>query len=351
VSDDTFIDADSQADAGASTVPPSAGAASQPSTQPDEPGAAKRALSGTRELMRIAYRDPGHIPERLTLHAIHTLAEPSREWAENAVRERPDETPAQIADGLRDKSAKIARLDGAIAGTPFFVALVPGYLSYLRQEARMGLRTAALFGRDPSTIQTAAELLALRGVHPSVDEATSALREIADTPPPVKQRRSWRTWVNSLRYVLIFGGFLDPPSTKERPSGARDRLRAAIGITVAAVIWVATWVLPVSFMIAMAWGCESHSRQLGLRTLAFYGGEGATTDGAIAKAEARNKEGRTARQMLRALALGLSVGIPIFFVAYANHVSKDTGINGLVAVGALVALSLVAAGAVWARRS
>src|SRR4051794_10509166 len=188
---------------------------------------ARRALGGTRELVRIAYRDPEHISERLTLHAARNLAEPSREWAENALRERPDATPAEIASGLREKSIKIARVDGAVAGTPFFIALVPGYMSYLWQEARMGLRTAALFGRDPSTMSTAAEMLTLRGVHPTVEESETALREVAASPPPVTKRRSLRTWVNSVRYVLIFGGFLSAPSKEERPSGVLDRARAA----------------------------------------------------------------------------------------------------------------------------
>src|SRR3954466_2724436 len=155
---------------------------------------AGRAMTSTKELMRIAYRDPAHIPERLTLHAAQNLAEPSREWAERALREGPDATPAESADDLREQSVKIARVDGAVAGTPFFIALVPGYISYLWQEARMSLRTAALFGRDPTTMQTAAEMLALRGVHPTVEEAETALREVAETPPPVAKRRSLRTW-------------------------------------------------------------------------------------------------------------------------------------------------------------
>src|SRR3954465_12272327 len=173
-----------------------------------EQGHVKRAFSGTKELMRIAYRDPEHISERLTLHATHNLAEPSREWAEHALREHPDSSPTDLADDLRDQSVKIARVDGAVAGTPFFIALAPGYMSYLWQEARMGLRTAALFGHDPTTMQTAAEMLALRGVHPTVEEAETALREVAETPPPVARRRSLRTWVNCIRYILIFGGFL-----------------------------------------------------------------------------------------------------------------------------------------------
>src|SRR3954451_17600235 len=210
------------------------------------------ALGGTKELMRIAYRDPEHISERLTLHAAQNLAEPSRDWAERTLRERPDATPAEIADGLREQSIKIARIDGAVAGTPFFIALVPGYMSYLWQEARMGLRTAALFGQDPSTLHTAAEMLTLRGVHPTVEESEKALREIEDKPPPVARRRSLRTWVQAVRYVLVFGGFMEAPSKDQKVTGAVARLRAVGGLAIGFAIWACTWIFPLSFMIAMA---------------------------------------------------------------------------------------------------
>jgi hypothetical protein len=311
---------------------------------------AGRAMTSTKELVRIAYRDPRHIPERLTLHATHNLAEPSREWAENALRERPDDTPAEIADDLRDQSVKIARVDGAVAGTPFFIALVPGYISYLWQEARMGMRTAALFGRDPGSMRVAAELLALRGVHPTVEQAEAALLEVADKPPPVASRRPLRTWYDSVRFALIFGGFLSPPSGEGRPSGARAWLREAAGALLGFAIWATTWIVPVTFMIALAWGCETHCRQLGVRTLAFYGGDSATSAEAIDAAHEHNDEERTKRQVVRSIVLTLSVALPIGFVAYVNHVRQDTGINWLGAIGALVALSLVIAGGIYGSR-
>ena len=313
-------------------------------------GHVRRALAGTRELVRIAYRDPEHISERLTLHATQNLAQASREWAETARREQPDASTLKLAHDLREQSAQIARIDGAVAGTPFFIALVPGYISYLWQEARMGLRMAALYGRDPGTLRTAAEMLALRGVHPTVEEAEEAIRAVSGKPPPVTARRSLRTWVHSGYLVLVFGGFLAPSGDDERPSGTRARLRAAGGLALGGAIWALTWIVPVSFMIAMSWGCESHSRTLGLRTLALYDGEAATTKEAIAEARGRHDRGHARRQGVRAAALAVSVGIPIAFVAYANHVRQDTGINWVGAIGALVALSLVIAGAVYGSR-
>src|SRR5947199_7987944 len=107
-----------------------------------------RALSGSRELVQIVYRDPEHVAERLTLYAGRSLGEQSREWAESAREARPGAEIAEIAEELRIQSARIARIDGAVSGTPFLIALVPGYMNYLWQEARMSLRIAALYGRD-----------------------------------------------------------------------------------------------------------------------------------------------------------------------------------------------------------
>jgi hypothetical protein len=310
----------------------------------------RSALSGSKELVRLAYRDPDHIPERLTLLAMERLAEPSAAWAHQALRSNPNRTPAELGEALRLQSVKIARVDGAVAGTPFFIALVPGYMNYLWQEARMGLRMAALFGREPGTVGTAAELLALRGVHPSREAAEAALRAIPEHPAPVTERRSLRSWANSVRSLLIFGGFLSPPSGEGRPQGVLGWGRAALGTLAGALIWATTWVVPVTFMIAMSWGCETHCRRLGQRTLVFYDREAATTGKAIRVAGKRTDKGHTKRQLLRSAALGLSIAVPVAFVVYTNEMRQTTGINALGAAGALVALSLVIAAAVYGSR-
>jgi len=247
----------------------------------------------------------------------------------------------------------VARLDGAVAGTPFFIALVPGYMSYLWQEARMGLRTAALYGRDPAGLQTAAEMLALRGVHPTPDAAEKALTAVRDSPQPEKPstRRPLRTWIHSGYLLLVFGGFLSAPDDEgEAPEAGHSRLRELGGMVVGGVIWLATWVFPVTLMIAMAWGCESHTRQLGRRLLVFYDGEAASAEDAIAEADKRQDKGHDRRAVLRAGALALSVIIPIVFIALVDHERQSTGMNWLGALGALVALSLVVAITVIANR-
>jgi hypothetical protein len=267
-------------------------------------------------------------------------------------RDRPDTPRAEIGEELRIKSAQIARIDGAISGTPFFIALVPGYVSYLWQEMRMTMRIAALYGRDLHALGTAAEMLALRGVHPDVETAETALAMVQKTPMPERptERRSLRTWVHSVYLVLVFGGFLSPSAAEPPKQGWLDRIRSAASLLLAGVIWVMTWVLPVTFMILMAWGCETHARQLGRRALVFYDGEAATVNAAIALAQRRRDRGHDKRVILRGVALFLSLAIPLAFIGYVNHVRNTVGFNWLGALGALVALSVVIAVGVIANR-
>ncbi len=264
---------------------------------------------------------------------------------------RPDTPRAHLAEELRTRSAQIARIDGAISGTPFFLALVPGYLTYLWQETLMTMRIAALYGRDPRRLRTAAEMLALRGVHPDVESAEAALITVRDagTPGRPAHRRSLRLWVHSVYVLLVFGGFMSP-STAEPREGVWERVRTAFSVLIGFAIWVTTWVLPVTFMIAMAWGCETHTRQLGRRSLVFYDGEAASVGAAIAVADRRRDRGHDKRALLRSVALFLSVAIPIAFIALAGRVRNTVGLNWLGALGALVALSLVIATAVVCTR-
>ena len=299
-------------------------------------------LAESRRLVRIATRDPEHLAERLTLYGARHLAEASRDWARDERDERPDATLAQLAADLQTQSARVARIDGAISGTPFLIAFVPGYVAYLWQEGRMVLRTAALHGRDPASAETSAEVLVLRGVHADVTTAAAAL-DAASTPLPERPdaRRPARTWVRSVHVLLIFGGFLGPPdpSAGER---AHPRLRTAIALTAGAVVWAITWIFPVTFMLLMAWSCEAHTRELGRDAQRHYSGAPAGADDDAAR--------RARRRSFRGALLTSSVALPILFVAFVDHLLKHSSAGRLGAVAALVAVSLVIATSVVARR-
>ena len=253
--------------------------------------------------------------------------------------------------GLGTQSARIARLQGMVAGTPFYLALIPGYMNYLWQEARMTLRLAALYGRDPGILKTAAELLSLRGVYPDDDAAEAGLIAVEDMGIPAKpeHRRPLRLWIECGRRMLVFGGFIGPAERRAASRLARG-LRDAVGAVMFLALWAITWIFPVTFMIMMAWGCETHSRQLFQRTRAFYATEAAP--GRRPPEPGRGWRARvpSGRQAISAAGLALSIAIPAGFLAYAIHVHQKYGITWVTALGLLVALSVVTAAAVYGSR-
>jgi hypothetical protein len=256
-----------------------------------------------------------------------------------------------IAEEQRVRSARAASIDGAVAGTPLLFALVPGYLVYLIQEGHMLMRTAALYGHDPGELEASAVALTLRGVHPNVDAARSALLAVQKGPMPEKpsSRRRLRVWVRSIYELLIFGGFLSAPSDK-RKEGSHPKLKTGLGAVIGATVWALTWIFPVSFMIAMAWGCGSNARQLGRAAIAFYDGDAKSAEAAIAAAKDQRDPGHKRRQILAGALLALSIAIPIGFVAYVDQVRQSTGVTALSAAGVLVALVLILIVAVRATR-
>jgi hypothetical protein len=304
-----------------------------------------------RQMIRVAYRDPEHISERLTLQAVHRLAEPSLQWAQAARAAHPDGDLGDVVSGLGTQTARIARLQGMVAGTPFYLALVPGYMNYLWQEARMNLRLAALYGRDPGILQTAAELLSLRGVYPTVKDAEAGLLAVEDAgiPPKPEHRRPLRLWIACGMRLLVFGGFIGPP-TGESHSSLRARIRDVLGVLMFVALWAITWIFPVTFMIMMAWGCETHSRQLFQRTRAFYAAEPSPEERPPEPGRGWRARVPSGRQAVSAAGLALSIAIPAGFLAYAIHVHKKFGITWVTAIGLLVALSVVTAAAVYGSR-
>lgn len=315
----------------------------------------KRALESLRVpgvVMRLALYDPAHIPERLTLYSVDKHADRARSWAQKARTVEPDTPVAALADTERRRTVGTARIDGAIAGTPFLIALVPAYIAFLRQEIRFHLRVAALYGRDPVDPSVAADFLVLRGVHKDNAEALAELDVVRANPlPPHRHRTPLKSWYQAVVSVLILAGFMQAP-TDDRPAhltGWQKVLRA-VRFVVVGGIWVLTWVIPITFMIAMSWTCESDARRFGQRVLTRYGDGGADNALAIARAD-RSAGGNKAITVVRSVLVVLSVALPLALIA--STVMAGGGPLHLDiprSVGALAALSLVIAVSIAAIR-
>jgi hypothetical protein len=294
-------------------------------------------------LVRLALYDPAHIPERLTIYAVDKQADSARAWAQRA-REAAPETPvAVLADAQRRRTVGTARIDGAVAGTPFFIALVPAYIAFLSQEVRFHLRAAALYGEDPADPGIAADFLVLRGVHKDNESALAQLDVVRANPlPPHRERTPLKSWYQAVVSILILAGFMRAPEENgpTRLTVGQKVLRAA-RFVVAAGIWILTWVVPVTFMIVMSWACESDARRFGRRVMTRYADEGADIAVAMARAD-RRAGGNRAVTVARAALVVLSVALPLTLIASTVRAgSGPLGIHLPEAAGALAALALV----------
>src|SRR5512135_3924256 len=77
---------------------------------------ARQSLRVPGVLVRLAKRDPHHIPERLTIYTVDRHADEARVWAERACDAAPDSSPAVLADGQRRRAISTARIDGLLRG-------------------------------------------------------------------------------------------------------------------------------------------------------------------------------------------------------------------------------------------
>ncbi|HEY7077868.1 MAG TPA: hypothetical protein VH418_20970 [Solirubrobacteraceae bacterium] len=312
----------------------------------EEPGerfaATRRRLKAPGVLVRLILRDPHHVPERVTIFAVDRQADAARAWAEQARAAAPDSSPAELAEVQRRRTVGTARVDGAIAGTPFFIALVPAYVAFLWQEARLHLRVAALYGHDPADPHVAADFLVLRGVRADTGQALTGLADVRARPLPEKGARTpLRSWYRAVVNVLVLAGFLAPPEEGPARVSWIARAKQAVSFTLAGLIWLLTWVVPVTFMIVMSWACESDARRFGHRVTTHYGRPDEDAAAAVERAD-RTAPGNRAITFVRGVLVVLSVAIPLAFVASAVFAGKGPfGVNVPESAGALVALALV----------
>jgi hypothetical protein len=278
--------------------------------------------------------DPQYFPERLALLAVQHLGPASAEWAREAARVG---TRASVDARLLSDTENLARVNGAVAGTPFLLALVPAYVIVLWEQARMVLRMAALNDRDPTNPRMAAEFLTLRGLYPNADAATEALASLGASRAG---RRSPRTWMRLAYRVLIVAGFVSAGEPHQPPS----RRRRALLVVGGGVAWILTWVFPLTFMVMMSWSCGSDTRALGRRAIVFY-----ESAGNQAPELARRRRGHTRRDVFGVVLLALSIGVPLGVVALAVS-TKTRGLGWLAILAPLMGLALVLALSARVRR-
>lgn len=221
---------------------------------------------GPRRLLGDLRSDPARAPETFVIYAVAALGGTVHRDMHRLRELRPDASLAELSSDIATSAARRAAVEGAVSGAPLYLALVPAYVTMLMEQARMVLRIAALHGWPPDDARAAAELLTLTGVYGSPESARRAIdAKLASTGH--QARPHGHGWIGLARSLLVLAGFIEPKELRT----PRGRLKGAIAAIVAAVVWAATWILPLTFVLLMAWSCESATDKLSGRALRRYG--------------------------------------------------------------------------------
>jgi hypothetical protein len=300
--------------------------------------------AGLANLTRLIRAHPERLPEYVVLYATHNHAPAVRGWAKRHPVSPGSAEHDELLHKMRHDLLGFSRVNGALSGTPFFIALVPAYLSVLREQAKTVLRIAALHGRDPGAPERPAEMLVFLGVYPTVEAAQDRLRPLRHPVGPdeeggLRQVGGLRTWIEVVAQVLILAGFIEPSTGKSRPSRSVRVLRTVLSIA----LWALTWIVPITFMLLMAWVCEGRTRKVFDNALRFYG------DVEVDTAEWRRSASQWRReQPLRTVLLGITVLIPLGLAGYVAQTGSSGWLKVVVGFVALATV-LVMAGSVSRR--
>jgi hypothetical protein len=180
-------------------------------------------------------------------------------------------------------------------------------------------------------------------MHRNREQALAELNIVRATPvPPKGDRTPLRSWYAAAVSILILAGFLSAPDEEEHgPLTGWEKVVRAIRFVVAALIWALTWVVPITFTILMAWGCENDARRFGQRVATHYADNGEGAAVAMATAD-RATGGNRAVSFARGALVVVSVAIPLALIASTVVGGKGPlGVNVPEEIAALVALALV----------
>jgi EcsC protein family len=191
--------------------------------------------------------EPDRAPEYIALAAAERFAPQAEEWVRIA---GPGNTPDKLARIAYRKHVRLSRLEGAVFGVGGAITVAPDVVSLLWIQSRMVFYIAAAYGYDPRHPMRPAELLALQRVYPTAAEARSALDGVGKHMAQAMAERA-----------LLH----------RNSPGLRMRLTKYAAKRVARRY--AGKLIP---LIGAPIGAVQNSRvtkELGVRTLAYYGGD------------------------------------------------------------------------------
>jgi hypothetical protein len=191
--------------------------------------------------------EPDRAPEYIALAAAERFGPQAEEWVRIA---GPGHTQAELARIAMKKHVRLARLEGGALGIGGAITAAPDLVALLWLQSRMVWYIAAAYGYDPNHPMRPAEYLALQGLYDTPAQAREALDGVgkrlamAMAERAVSGRDSSTLHLRLAKYIA-----------KRLAQRYAGRLIPLIGAPIGAI------------------QNGSTTKQLGLRALAYYGGQ------------------------------------------------------------------------------
>jgi hypothetical protein len=191
--------------------------------------------------------DPVRAPEYVALAASDRHAPAAAEWARDK-RSRYAVSGAQLGQMAKRRHATLARLEGAATGVGGIFTAAPDIVLLAWIQSRLVFFVAAAYGFDPYDRMRPAELLVLRDLYETPEDARRALDGIGTSM--------------AVAYV---------GNRARREEALAKRLARFVGRR--AVRRLGGRLVPGFAILVNAVGNERETRALADRAIAFYGGK------------------------------------------------------------------------------
>jgi hypothetical protein len=190
--------------------------------------------------------DPARAPEYVALAASERHAPAAAAWV--AERKRMySHSPAELAQMAKRRHATLSRFGGAATGVGGIVTLLPDLAAAAWIQSRMVFFIAAAYGYDPFDPMRPAELLVIRGLYATPEEARQALDGVG---------------------TMVTEAYLG--SKLQREEALATRLARFVGRRLGRRF--AGRLIPFAAIAFNAIGNERETRALADKTIKYYGG-------------------------------------------------------------------------------
>ena len=190
--------------------------------------------------------DPARAPEYIALAASERHAPAAAAWVEER-KKMYAHSPQELAQMAKHKHAALARFGGAATGVGGIVTMLPDLAAAAWIQSRMVFFIAAAYGYDPHDPMRPAELLVIRDLYKTPQEARRALDGVG---------------------TMMVEAYAGSKLQREEALAARLARFAGRRLTRR----VAGRLIPFAAIAFNAIGNERETRALADKTIMFYGG-------------------------------------------------------------------------------